>query len=171
MAPAVGSARGACRWLGVHRRVRRYVPQNRGDAALRAQLRALAEQYPRWGVPLPTDVLRRQDERVYHKRVLRRFRLEDLKVGRHSRKRAGSRVPLPISIRANGHWAMDVMHDTLAEERTFRVPSIRDALTRECLAIVVDTSLPGVRVVAVLVALLAARAWPGRLTVDNGPEF
>ncbi|QBI42312.1 transposase [Burkholderia pseudomallei] len=43
--------------------------------------------------------------------------------------------------------------------------------TRECLAIEVDTSLPGLRVQQVLARLKEMRGLPASITVDNGPEF
>ncbi len=46
-----------------------------------------------------------------------------------------------------------------------------DTVTREYLAIEVDTSLPGQRVVWVLDRLVARHGAPKRITVDNGPEF
>ena len=42
------------------------------------------------------------------------------------------------------------MIDTLADGRPFRTLNIVDDFTRECLAIEVDRSLPGARVVLVL---------------------
>jgi putative transposase len=50
-------------------------------------------------------------------------------------------------------------------------PSVLDTLTRECLAIEVDTSLPGKRVVQVLDQLVAWHGAPKQITLDNGPEF
>ncbi len=46
-----------------------------------------------------------------------------------------------------------------------------DDFTKECLAIEVDTSLPGRRVVHVLQRLADRRGLPKSITVDNGPEF
>ncbi|AIV57149.1 RHS Repeat family protein [Burkholderia pseudomallei MSHR3458] len=43
--------------------------------------------------------------------------------------------------------------------------------TRECLAIEVDTSLPGLRVQQVLARLKEMRGLPASITVDNGPAF
>ena len=46
------SERAACRMLGFERTALRYVPQRPArDAALCAELRALAATYARWGVP------------------------------------------------------------------------------------------------------------------------
>jgi putative transposase len=66
---------------------------------------------------------------------------------------------------------MDVKRDTWADGRAFRRLNMLDAYTRECLGIVLATSLPGGRVVTVLEQLVAGRGRPTRLTVDNGPAF
>jgi putative transposase len=49
--------------------------------------------------------------------------------------------------------------------------NVLDLATRECLAIEVDTSLPGPRVLRVLDQLLAWHGVPKQITLDNGPEF
>ena len=46
-----------------------------------------------------------------------------------------------------------------------------DVFTREALAIEVDTSLPGGRVVRVLERLRAERGVPDEIVLDNGPEL
>ncbi len=66
---------------------------------------------------------------------------------------------------------MDFVHDYLVGGRRVRTLNIVDAYTRECLAIEVDTSLAGGRVVRVLDALAAKHGRPDGITVDNGPEF
>ncbi|ARL38796.1 transposase [Burkholderia pseudomallei] len=55
--------------------------------------------------------------------------------------------------------------------RRFRCLNVVDDYTRECLAIEVDTSLPGLRVQQVLDRLKEMRGLPASITVDNGPEF
>ena len=66
---------------------------------------------------------------------------------------------------------MDFMPDVLADGRRFRTLNILDTVSRECLAIEVDTSLPGARVVRVLEQLVAWYGAPQQVTIDNGPEF
>jgi putative transposase len=66
---------------------------------------------------------------------------------------------------------MDFVSDTLAQGRTFRVLTILDEYTRECLAIEADTSLPGLRVIRVLEQLVHTRGLPDEIHVDHGPEF
>jgi putative transposase len=66
-------------------------------------------------------------------------------------------------------WTMDFVQDVLADGRRFRTLNILDLLTRECLALEVDTSLPGQWVTRVLEQLVASRGAPKQITVDNGP--
>lgn len=66
---------------------------------------------------------------------------------------------------------MDFMLDALADGRRFRTLNILDIVSRECLAIEVDTSLPGQRVVRALTQLVAWWGTPKQITIDHGPEF
>jgi putative transposase len=66
---------------------------------------------------------------------------------------------------------MDFTLDTLADGRAFRTLNIVDDFTRECVAIEVDRSLPGLRVARVLDRLHAAIGLPQTIVLDNGPEF
>ena len=63
---------------------------------------------------------------------------------------------------------MDFTTDTLADGRNFRTLNIVDDFTRECVAIEVDRSLPGVRVVRVLDRLAETMGLPEALVMDNG---
>ena len=69
----------------------------------------------------------------------------------------------------NGH--PDFVHDTLSCGRKFRTLSIVDVHSRECLAVEVDTSLTGERVVRVLERLRDQRDVPQVIQTDNGSEF
>lgn len=89
---------------------------------------------------------------------------------RHSGQRLAAAATAVIG-RANQRWAMDFVSDTLAKGRTFRVLTIIDEYTRECLALEADTSLPGLRVVRVLQQLADTRNLPEEIHVDHGPEF
>lgn len=66
---------------------------------------------------------------------------------------------------------MDFVADCLADGRKLRCLTIVDDFSRECLAIEVDTSITGRRVVAVLERLADLRGLPRSITVDHGPEF
>ena len=59
----------------------------------------------------------------------------------------------------------------LADGRRFRVLVIVDDFTRECLALVVDTSVSGRRVARELDAIVAVRSKPLMIVSDNGTEL
>jgi putative transposase len=136
-------------------------------------MRELAAERPRFGYRRLHILLVREGQVVNRKRVYRLYRREGLAVRKRPRKklRAVRPMPLPAPSRANQRWAMDFVHDYLADGRRLRTLNIVDAYTRECHAIEVDTSLAGGRVVRVLDALTAVHGRPRGITVDNGPEF
>jgi putative transposase len=167
------SQRRACRLVGTARSTVRYPGRRRDDAALRGRLRALAAQRPRFGYRRLCVLLRREGVVVNHKRIERLYREEGLAVRRRTRKSPTrvlrGRPPAPQD--ANEQWAMDFLHDTVASGRAIRLLSVIDVFTREALALEVDTSLPGSRVVRVLERLGRERPLPTRLVLDNGPEL
>ena len=63
------------------------------------------------------------------------------------------------------------MVDTLYDGRRFRTLNIIDESNREGLAIEIGTTLPSLRVIAVLEELVALHGEPQSLRVDNGPEL
>jgi putative transposase len=137
------------------------------------RLKAHAADRPRFGYRRLHTLIDREGLHVNHKRVYGIYRGADLQVRRRRRKRLtrGQRVPLPLPSRRGERWSMDFMVDTLADGRGFRTLNIVDDFTRECVAIEVDRSLPGLRVVRVLDRLAAIVGLPNTLVMDNGPEF
>jgi putative transposase len=135
-------------------------------------LRELALARPRFGYRRLWVMLRRQGRDVNRKRVYRVYREEGLTVRRRKRKRvAAIRVPLVLPTRPDELWTMDFTQDALTSGRKFRTLNLMDGYTREALAIEVDTSLPGARVVRVLQRLQELGRAPERIQVDNGSEF
>jgi putative transposase len=57
----------------------------------------------------------------------------------------------------NQRWSLDFLS---ADDRRFRILAIVDNFTCECLALVPDTSLPGLRVVRELNAVITVRGRP-----------
>ena len=63
------------------------------------------------------------------------------------RKRAvGTRRPIELPLAANQRWSLDFVSDQMTDGRRFRILTVIDNCTRECLALVADTSLSGRRV-------------------------
>ena len=108
------------------------------------------------------------------KRFRRLYREEGLAVRkRGGRKRAlGVRAPLGLPSRPNERWSLDFVSDCLTGGRRFRILAIVDDCTRECLALVADTSLSGHRVARELDTVIARRrAKPRTCVSDNGTEL
>lgn len=97
-------------------------------------------------------LLQREVGTLNRKRVQRLYCLEGLAIRRRGRKRIAQVArPIPTPFARRGEtWAMDFMQHMLANGRRFRTLNVLDTVTRECLRIEVDMSLPGQRVVRVL---------------------
>ncbi len=116
-------------------------------------------------------MLAREGIIMNHKRLLRLYREENLRVRRRrGRKRAMStRAPMALPQRPNQRWSLDFISDTLISGRRIRILAVVDDFTRECLALVIDTLLLGARVARELDAIIAARGVPPLMIVsDNG---
>jgi putative transposase len=168
------SERRACRLVGIGRSTLRYRSRPRPEEeSLKRRLCELASARPRFGYRRLHVLLRREGVIVNHKRVERLYREEGLAVRRRRRKRVArdgrGRAALPV--RPNQQWGIDFVSDTLAWGRRIRLFTVVDVFTREVLAIEVDTSLPGGRVVRVLERLAVERGAPDEIVLDNGPEL
>ncbi len=163
----------ACGLVGISRSLFRYQSRRPDSGPLRDRIEAIAATKRRYGYRRVYLRLRREGWEVNRKRVYRLYRKAGLAVRRRKRKRIGvfERKPLPKPTAANVSWSMDFVADGLIGGRRLRCLTIVDDCTRECLAIEVDTSLPGLRVKTVLDRLADTRGLPQSITVDNGPEF
>ena len=91
---------------------------------------------------------------------------------RGGRKRAlGSRTPMTIPRGPNQRWSMDFVSDVMTDGRRFRILAVVDDFTRECLCLVADTSLSGLRVARELDAVITRRRRPAMCVSDNGTEL
>jgi putative transposase len=108
-----------------------------------------------------------------HKKLHRLYVEERLQVRRRGgRKRAlGTRAPMAIPQGLNQRWSLDFLSDAMSDGRRFRIFAVVDDFTRECLCLVPDTSLPGLRVARELDAIIAARGRPLLCVSDNGTEL
>ncbi|MXO47272.1 IS3 family transposase [Qipengyuania citrea] len=167
------SERRACSLVGVSRRVIRYEPTRPDDGALRQRLRELAAERRRFGYRRLGYLLAREGMRPNHKKLLRIYREEGLRVRRRGgRKRAlGTRRPMVLPDGPNQRWSFDFVSDSLICGRRFRILCVVDDFSRECLALVADTSLSGARVARELTSLIGMRGKPHTVVSDNGTEL
>jgi putative transposase len=169
--------RRACRVLGQHRSTQRKPPSAPDDeAALTADIVALATRYGRYGYRRITALLRQAGWRVNRKRVERLWRREGLKVPRKQPKKGrlwlgdGSCLRLRPD-HPNHVWSYDFVEDRTHDGRKYRMLDVIDEDTRECLAIRVGRKLNSIDVVDLLSDLFILRGIPGHVRSDNGPEF
>src|SRR5512139_2826137 len=167
------SERRACSALGADRTSVRYRSRRLDDAAVRIRLRELAAIRRRFGYRRLHVLLRREGIVMNHKKLRRLYREERLQVRRRgSRKRAlGTRAPLALPQGPNQRWSLDFLSDAFTDGRRFRILTVVDDFTRECLTLIADTSLSGVRVGRELDAVIARRGKPSSIVSDNGTEL
>jgi len=145
----------------------------RAHSGLRTAMKAVAAERRQFGYRRIHVMLKRQGIVMNLKKLRRLYREEKLQVRRRGgRKRAlGTRRPMLLPSAANQRWSLDFISDAFTDGRRFRVLAVVDDFTRECLALVADTSLSGARVARELDAVLALRGQPGAIVSDNGTEF
>ena len=171
------SERRACQVLGQHRSVQRHQGTVRGDeASLTEAITTLALQYGRYGYRRITGLLQNEGWLVNHKRVERIWRREGLKVPQRQPKRRrlwlgdGSCIRKRPEYR-NHVWAYDFVMDRTHDGRRFRMLTVLDEYSRECLAIKVARSLKATDVIEVLLDLFVLHGLPDYIRSDNGSEF
>ena len=167
------SERRACKAIGGCRMTVRYNSPRPDDAVLRERMIMIARKRRRFGYRWLLVLLRREGHVVNHKKLFRLYREEKLAVRRRSgRNRAiGTRAPLVKPLVHNECWALDFMSDQLTDGRRFRILTVVDLCTRQCIGLIADTSMYGQRVVRELYRIIAGRGKPKMVISDNGTEF
>src|SRR5438105_2701567 len=167
------SERRECKAIGCCRMTMRYQTTRADDAGLRQRMRTIAQERRRFGYRRLHVLLKREGYVINHKKLFRLYREEKLAVRRRGgRKRAiGTRAPMTVPMAPNDRWSLDFVSDQLTDSRRFRILTIVDDCTRECLALVADTSLSGARVARELDRLMIERGKPKMVVSDNGSEL
>jgi putative transposase len=128
------SNRRACGLIGMNRTTWWYRSQATDQTPLRHRIRELAAARPRFGYRRIHLLLRREGWSANHKRVYRLYTAEELAVRTKQRKKRAShaRLLLPGASRPNERWSMDFVADRLDDGRPFRVLTVVDQFSREC---------------------------------------
>jgi len=152
----------------------RYQSRKVFDEILRRRLRELAGTHVRYGYRRLTVLLRREGWHVNAKRIYRLYREEELIVRTKQRRKLArrQRVPMSMATCANQCWSMDFVSDKFADGRSFRILTVIDQFTRECVGLEADRSMTGKKVAEALERARQERgSLPESITVDNGSEF
>ena len=157
----------------INRSTMTYLSRRDPQDALRMRLHQLAASRVRFGYRRLTVMLRREGWKVNTKRIYRLYTEDGLAVRTKVRKKIArrTRVPMLRAIRPNQKWSMDFVAARLLDGRWFRVLTVVDQFTRECVLLMADSSLTGHKVALALSQALVERGAPGSITVDNGTEF
>ncbi|MEO0361914.1 MAG: IS3 family transposase, partial [Pseudomonadota bacterium] len=167
------SQRRARAATGFDRSSIRYRSVRPDDAEARDAMKAMAAERRRFGYRRIHVMLGRQGIAMNLKKLRRLYREEGLQVRkRGGRKRAlGTRRPMVVPDGPNQRWSMDFVSGAFTDGRRFRLLAVVDDYSRECLALVADTSLSGARVARGLDAIITVRGRPTTVVSDNGTEF
>ena len=171
------SERRACQVIEQARATQRYTPNiPEEEEQLISRVIKLATEYGRYGYRRITAMLRQEGWKVNHKRVERIWRREGLKVPQKQPKRKrlwlndGSCVRLRPEYRDHV-WSYDFVMDRTSDGKAFRMLTILDEYTRECLSIRAQRKLKSQDVLDELYQLFLLRGIPKYIRSDNGPEF
>lgn len=171
----LGSAAQACRALGLARSTfYRAGIQSHGRQQARNKIIELSRKHPRYGYRRITALLRREGMGINAKRVQRVRRQEGLRVSKRQRrmKRLGvSTAERQQAQRRNDVWSWDFVEDQTEQGSRFRILTLIDEHTRQCLAVHAGWSIRAVDVITVVEAAFERYGRPRHLRSDNGPEF
>ena len=172
---AVGSTAQACRALGLARSSYYRLPKvAQSQRQLHANIVQLSVDHPRYGYRRITALLRREGLRVNPKRVQRLRREHGLQTRKRQRrmKRVGpTTTRRQQANKANHVWSWDFVHDQTINGGRFRVLTLIDEHTRQCLTTHAQWSIRAVDVITVVKAAMQKHGKPEHLRSDNGPEF
>ena len=155
-----------CRVLGQARSTQRREPKiGEDEDELVARMTQLASEYGRYGYLRITALLRREGWQVNHKRIERLWRREGLKVPAKQPKRRrlwlhdGSCIRLRPAYRDHV-WSYDFVQSRTHNGRAFRMLTLMDEYSRECLAIEVQST-----------ARRSSRSWESSLSREEHPSI
>jgi putative transposase len=168
---AISQAR-ACRLTGVDSKTVRRTPAP-DNPEIRKRMREIAAVRRRFGYRRIGILLAKEGFTMNHKKLRRLYREEGLAVKRRrGRKRStGSREPMPVPCGRLQRWSLDFLSDVFGPGRRFRILAVIDDFTRECLALIADTSISGIRVARELDTLIVLHGRPKTIVSDNGSEL
>lgn len=171
----LGSAVQACRAIGLARSSY-YRPSlvSLESRRVRKEVLELSEKHPRYGYRRITALLRRDGFSVNAKRVQRLRREEGIQVRKRQRRmrRVGPQQNERLrATKPRQVWSWDFVEDQTENGTRFRILTLLDEFTRQCLATHASWSIRAVDAITVIEAAIERYGAPEHLRSDNGPEF
>jgi putative transposase len=141
---------------------------------LRKEVLELSERHPRYGYRRITALLRRDGFEVNPKRVQRVRRSAGLQVRKRQRRMRRLGVGTAVRQRAERPrqvWSWDFVEDQTENGTRFRILTLIDEFTRQCVAVHVAWSIRAIDAITVVEAAIERYGAPEHLRSDNGAEF
>ena len=158
------SVQRSCRCVGMSRAAFYKIPvaATERDADIIKALNDIVERHARLGFWKCFGALRNRGCAWNHKRVYRVYCELRLNQKRRTKRRLPERIrqPLLVPLQPNQVWSADFVSDALYAGKRFRTFNVIDDFNRECLAVEIDTSLTGKRLIRVFERLKAERGLP-----------
>jgi putative transposase len=172
---AGNSTRISCQLAGLCKSSYYYQPkEDPVNTQINERLIELAQERPRFGSPRLGILLQQEFGSINHKRVERLYKQAGLSLPRKRKKRRwlGRRQPLVKPVVPFERWSMDLMMDSTAEGRRFRILTIVDDFTREAITCLPERSISSHVVIREMERVAEFHGkYPLSIMVDNGPEF
>ena len=137
-------------------------------------MQAIASHWKRFGYRRIHMMLQREGVHINHKKVYRLYKKAGLALKRKLKRKIYAKRGTPDRshlLGPNDRWSMDFVSDITVTGRRFRIFALIDEITRECIALEVDTSITGQHVTRYLNKAMLFRGRPKEILSDNGPEF
>ena len=169
------SIQRACKVIRLFRSAWYYRSRRRDDRAVRERIKEIAAIRVRYGYNRIHTLLRREGWKDNRKRIHRIYREEGLNLRSKRPRRnkaAAHRLERPGLDRLYQCCSMDFVADQLFDGRKFRVLTLVDNFSRQCVVARVGQSIKGIDVVRIMEDIKREqRIIPERIQVDNGSEF
>ena len=169
------TVKAACRALSISQTCYRYQAKlSDENAEIADWLVRLTHNQRNWGFGLCFLYLRNVKGYGWnHKRVYRIYRELELNLRIKPKKRLIREKPerLAVPTAINQTWSIDFMHDSLSDQRSYRLFNVIDDYNRQGITMEADLSLPTARVIRCLEQAIEWRGQPQVIRCDNGPEL
>ena len=138
------------------------------------RLKELAYTHISYGSPRLHVLLQREGWHVNHKCVERLYQEEGLTLAKRKPKRyraLAARCVRELPGKLNESWSMDFVHDQMADGRRFKILTVIDIYSRECVIVDAKLRYRSQDVINALKQAIDERDVPERIWCDNGKEF
>lgn len=165
------SVRRSCQEINISRASYYYAPVQSNDV-IEEQLLELANKHKKYGYRKLYQKLRQKGIKVNHKKVLRIYKENKLKLRIKARKKLKViKQPLATPTQVQKLWALDFTHDSLANGSKIRSLNIVDLFSSRAVDIYVDRNINSYKVIDILEQLKLEQGLPEIIRSDNGREF